>query len=639
MKLSDYLTEFLVSQGIKHVFQIIGGASVHMVDSIARNKNISYICTQHEQSAAIAAESYARMTKNLGCAMATSGPGMTNLITGIACAYFDSIPVIYITGQVNTFEAKGKRKVRQVGFQETDIVTMVKPITKYSVQITDPKKIRYVLEKAVHIAESDRPGPVLIDIPMDIQRADIDVKKLFSFLPLNNKAGDAREGSHTEMYRSMGYSSGRTRIKIIKTLNLLLQSKRPVLIAGGAIRYADMATPFRKLVDLLGIPVVATWSGIDALPHDHPLYIGQIGVYGNRAANFAIQNSDLVISLGSRLDTRITGGKPETFARFAKKVIIDIDRHEIHKKRGLNPDIAIIENVKYVIPTFIKEYMNIKLGDAREGSRIAPQRIPPVGGWSEHETGYSSGRTQKLIFFEWIKQTQTWKEKYPSVLPEWYKLKDKVNPYVFIKTLSTLLSDNAVTVTDCGANLTWTIQGFHVKENQRLYSAMGNSPMGYSVSSAIGASFGLGKKEIICITGDGGLQLNIQELQTIFHYKIPLKIFILNNHSYGIIKQFQEMYFGGKYEGTTPETGYSVPDFLKIAKAYGIKTATIRNHKEMPSKIKHVLKHKGPVICDVIVPDDTKLIPKLEFGKPIEDLSPLLPRDEFEKNMLIPLID
>lgn len=587
MKLSDYLAQCLEKEGIHHVFQIIGGASVHMVHSFVAQKNMECICVQHEQAGAMAAEAYARVTNNIGAAMATSGPGMTNLITGIGCAYFDSIPTIYITGQVNTDESRQGRKVRQVGFQETDIVEMVTPITKFAVQVKDPSDFRYLLEKAIYIARSGRPGPVLIDIPMNIQRAQIDPKKLRSFNPSEiNLDLDSRE---------------EIKKKITDAILVLKKAKRPVIIAGGAIRYADKTALFKELVTLLKFPVVSTWSGLDVLPHDNPYYTGQIGVYGHRGANFTIQNSDCVLSIGSRVDTRITGGKPDTFARSAKKIFIDIDRAELYKKRGLTPDIGICADVKEVLPVFLQEVKKEKM--------------------------------QKVT--DWVEKTRQWKAKYPTVLQQWREKKDKVNPYVFIDELSTALRGGETVITDCGGNLTWTIQAFRVKKDQRLFSAMGNSPMGYSFAASIGASIGLGKKPVICIIGDGGMQINIQELQTMFHYKLPIKVFILNSNSYAIIMQFQEMYFNSDYIATIPETGYSTPDFVKVAKAYGIKTEEIKNNQELKQKIKKVLAFKGPIVCNVIIPQHSKLIPKLEFGKPIEDLSPLLPRDEFRKNMLV----
>lgn len=591
MKLSDYLASFLAQNGISHVFQIIGGASVHMVHSIHVTLGIDYVCVQHEQAGAMAAEAYSRMTKNLGCAMATSGPGMTNLITGIGCAYFDSTPVLYITGQVNTYESKQGRTVRQVGFQETDIVEMIKPLTKLAVQVTDPKDIGYYLEKAIYVAKSGRPGPVLIDIPMDVQRAVIDPDKLRRF---NSKEVKVDVDDMQSVRKN-----------VQKAVRLFKKAKRPVVIAGGAIRYADQTKEFEELMSLLDFPVVATWSGIDVLSHDNPLYIGQIGVSGGRGANFAVQNSDCIVSFGSRLDTRITGGKPETFARAAKKIIVDIDRAELFKGRGLTPDIGICADLRDVLPIFIKEVRKNKI----------------------------------LKNNTWLNKTVSWKKRYPAVLEEWRKIKKDVNPYVFMEALSKNLSKDAVVVTDCGGNLTWTIQGLHLKKDQRLFSAMGNSPMGYSFAASIGASFGLGKKEVICIIGDGGMQINIQELQTLRYYNLPIKLFILNSRSYAIIKQFQEMYFDSNFLASEPDSGYSVPDFVKIARAYGLPTKQIKTNKELTIKIKEVLRQKGPIVCDVWVPQNAKLIPKLEFGKPIEDLSPTLPRKEFMENMIIPPIE
>lgn len=591
VKLSDYLASFLVKEGIKHVFQIIGGASVHMVHSIDQTKGIDYICVQHEQVGAMAAEAYARVTKNIGAAMATSGPGMTNLITGIGCAYFDSTPTLYITGQVNTGESKQGRKVRQIGFQETDIVEIVKPLTKFAVQITNPKDIRYFLEKCAYIAKSGRPGPVLIDMPMDIQRAEVEVAKLRKFNPKEIKLDI---DSKTTLKQNIK--------KAVKALN---DAKRPVIIAGGAIRYTDQIKEFETLVNLIGAPVVATWSGIDVLHHDHPLYIGQVGVYGNRAANFTVQNSDYILSLGSRLDTRITGGKPATFARAATKIVVDVDRAELFKGRGFTPDIAICADIRDVFPQLL--------------SKVKKSKIPKNNSW--------------------LKKCAAWKKKYPAVLDEWRKSKDLVNPYIFVESLSKQLKNDATIITDCGGNLTWTLQAFHVKKGQRLFSAMGNSPMGYSFAASIGASFGLDKEEIICIIGDGGFQMNIQELQTLKYYNLPIKLFVLNSRSYAIIKQFQEQYFDSNFIATEPATGYSVPDFVKVIKAYGLQAEQIKNNQQLESKIKKVLETKGSIVCDVWVPSNAKLTPKLEYGRPIEDLSPLLTREEFYQNMIIPPLE
>lgn len=583
MKLSDYVVNYLVSLGTKDVFMVIGGACVHLAHSLHGRDDIRYICVQHEQAGAMAVEAYSRVTGRLGAMVVTSGPGATNLVTGLCGAWFDSIPCILFTGQVNTNEQKGDRPVRQVGFQETDIVSIVRSITKYATLVNRPETIRYELEKATHIARSGRAGPVLLDIPLDVQRAEIDPERLEPFVPpaSSNTPGAAD-----------------LRAEVEQCIPLIEAAERPVLIVGGGVRLAGAEKEIRAAVDLLGFPVVVSWSGFDLIPYKHPLYVGQFGVYGSRAANFAVQNSDLVLSVGSRLDTRQTGGKPETFARGARKILVDIDPGELHKRRGLEPDLAIVADAEAFLRALI---------DALPGVRR--RNIEP-----------------------WILRTQSWKSRYPTVQPEYSSLKEKVSPYVFVQTLSEELSEDAVVIADCGANLTWTIQSFQVKEGQRVFSTFGNSPMGYAYAASMGAAVALGKP-IICLIGDGGFQLNIQELQTVYHYNLPVKAFILNNRSYGIIKQFQDLYMGSLYVGSG--YGYSCPDFVKVAQAYGIPARSITNHAEMRAAIRQVLAKPGPVVCDVVLDEKSRLLPRLEFGKPIEDQTPYLPRDEFLANMIV----
>lgn len=597
MKLTDYLAQYLAEQGIKKVFLITGGACAHIVDSLGRNPNINYVCMQHEQAAAMAADAYARVTKNIGVAVATSGPGATNLITGVCCSYFDSIPTLMITGQVNLWETKGERNIRQLGFQETDIIDIVRPITKFATLVKEPAKIKYYLDKAIYIAKSGRPGPVWLDIPMNVQHAEINPDTLESFDPSELKPP---KGTRTTPAGSM-----------VSTISRIRTSRRPIIIAGAGIKLGRAEKEFLELIDKLQIPVVSTWSGIDILPYDHPLYIGQFGVYGNRAANFAVQNADLILSLGSRLDTRQTGGSPKTFAREAVKIVVDIDESELHKN-WVVADIPINADVK----DFLTELNSVVV----TGTVLSPD------------------------FTDWRSLCQKWKKQYPAVLPNYYEQKGSVNSYVFIDALSKMLPSNSIIIPDQGGNLTWTIQGFKVKTGHRLFSAFGNSPMGYAMPAAIGAAFADPTANVICIDGDGGFQLNIQDLQTIKNYKLPIKIFILNNNSYGIIKQFQEVYFESRYEATVKETGYTAPDFIKVAQAYGIATETIRDHSEIAQKLTKVVESKEPVLCDVRLDESQKLIPKLVaiqtadgkyISKPIEDMIPLLPRDEFKKNMIV----
>ena len=585
MNLSDYTLKFLEKKKIKKVFLITGGAISFMVDAFSRNKKIQYISAAHEQSAAMMADSYSRLGPNFSCTMVTSGPGATNLITGIACSYFDSIPSLHICGQVNTYEQqdgnKSTKNVRQVGFQETDIVNIAKPITKYAYKIKDVSEIRYVLEKAHYIATTGRPGPVLIDIPMDLQRIKVNPKKLKPFKPKIDK-------------KKINY-----RNIILKIENLLKKSKKPVIVLGGGIKYGKSEQNLTGFLKSFKTPVVTTWSGVDLVDYNNKNYIGNIGVYGSRAANFAVQNSDLILCLGTRLDTRVTGGVPKSFARKAKKIVVDIDKYELGKKRGLKIDLKVESDIKI----FFQEYKK-----------------------------YKKNNTNRE---DWLLRCNNWKIKYPIILKEFYKEKKYVNPYVFIDKLSKTLNKKDIIIADDGGHLTWTIQSFKVKFGQKLFSAFGNSPMGYALPASIGASIAKNNKRVICIDGDGSIQINLQELHTIDKLKLPIKIFILNNDGFGIIKQFQELYLGKRYEASGK--GVSNPNFKKVSNAFNINYNLIKNHSDL-KKLNKIISSNKPEIIEIKLRSNQKIIPKLQFGNPIEDLSPLLPRSEFYKNMDISLI-
>ena len=585
MNLSDYTLKFLEQKNVTKVFLLTGGAISFMVDAFSRNNKVKYISVAHEQSAAMMADSYSRLGPNFSCTMVTSGPGATNLITGIACSYFDSIPSLHICGQVNTYEQqdghKSTKNVRQVGFQETDIVKISKPITKYSYKLKNASEIRYVLEKAYYLATTGRPGPVLIDIPMDLQRVVVNPKKLKPYKPVIEK-------------KSLNYKN-----IIIKIENLLKKSKKPVLILGGGIKCGKAELDLLKFLKILKIPIVTTWSGVDLVDYNNKYYIGNVGVYGSRAANFTVQNSDLIFCLGTRLDTRITGGVPKSFARDAKKIVVDVDRFELDKKRGLKIDLKVQSHIK----KFIQNYLSYK--------KVILERDT------------------------WLLKCNKWKAKYPVISKDFFKEKKYVNPYVLMDKLSKTLNKNDIIIADDGGHLTWTIQSFKIKFGQKLFSAFGNSPMGYSLPASIGASIVKGKKRIICIDGDGSIQINLQELHTIDKLKLPIKIFILNNGGYGIIKQFQELYLGKRYEASGK--GVSNPDFKKISNAFNINYNLIKNHNEL-KKLDKIIDSKKAEIIEVRLKDNQKIIPKLQFGNPIEDLSPLLPRKEFYKNMDISLV-
>jgi acetolactate synthase-1/2/3 large subunit len=588
MTVAEYILKFLISKNVKNVFLMTGGAISFVVDAFSKNKNIKYTCVMHEQSAAMMADAYSRCDKGFGATMVTSGPGAQNLITGIACSWFDSVPVIHISGQVNKFELSSSNKttknVRQIGFQETDIVSIVKPITKFAYQLKNSNEIKYILEKAFYVANEGRPGPVLIDIPMNFQKEKIDLNKLKSFKKPKIKNDNIK-----------------IKNDVHKIQKLLIKSKRPVLILGGGLRMSKAVNELDKFLKKINIPIVTTWSGLDVIDFNHNNYIGSIGVYGSRAANFAVQNADLVLNFGSRLDTRITGGKPETFARSAKIISIDIDKYELNKKRGLNIYLKINQDLKKFLSILNLKSINFK---------------------------YSASSVWKDI-------CKKWKSSYPNVISSYKNQKKYVNPYFFIERLSDKLNSKDIIVPCSGGNLTWTIQSFKIKKGQRLFSAYGNSPMGYALPAALGASLANNKKRVICIEGDGGIQINIQELQTMAKNNIPVKLFIINNNGYGIIKQFQELYLGGRYEATIPSKGVTNPDFKKISNAYGINYNEIKNNKEINVVLKKVLKSKKPELINVIIDSNQKIVPKLQFGKPIEDLSPLLSRSEFKKNMII----
>ena len=587
MNLSDYVLKFLKQKKIKNVFLITGGAISFMVDSFSRVKGIKYTCVAHEQAAAMMADSYSRLGPNLSCTMVTSGPGATNLITGIACSWFDSIPALHITGQVNSYEKqgaqKGTQKTRQIGFQETDIDSIIKPIIKFSYQLKNPNEIRYILEKACYLAQTGRPGPVVIDIPMNFQKAKIEENKLKKFIaPKEN------------IKKTLLINN------IKKTILLLKKSSRPVILLGGGIKLAKVQNKINKFLKQLDVPAVTTWSGVDIIDHENKNYIGNVGVYGSRAANFAVQNSDFLLCLGSRLDTRITGGVPSTFARNAKVISIDIDKHELSKERGLKLYLKINSNLS----DFFKIFNN-------QNKKLRYKKI------------------------EWLDTCCKWKKKYPMVKKEYYSQKKFVNPYVFINELSKILNNKSVIIADDGGHLTWAIQAFKVKGGQKLFSAFGNSPMGYAFPASIGASIVNNKGKVICIDGDGSIQMNIQELQTVVHNKLPIKIIVLNNNGYGIIKQFQDLYLNKRHEATTAKTGVVNPNFKKVMKAYNINYTLISNHKNLKNKLKKPITSNKPEFIEVLLKPEQKIIPKLQFGKPIEDLSPLLARKEFENNMYV----
>jgi acetolactate synthase-1/2/3 large subunit len=590
MKVCDYILDYLADVGIKYVFVVNGAAIAPVIDAFTRNDRIKYVCVMHEQAGAFAAETLAKVSGIIGVNMVTSGPGGTNLLTGIANCWYDSTPNLFITGQINSAFLRSDPSIRQVGFQENDIVSMSKPITKYATILKDANEIRWVLDKALHEATTGRPGPVLIDLPVDIQTQDIDPLSLQGFtadVPGNENSDVLEE--NIELY-----------------LNKLNRAERPVLLIGGGIRLAGAIEEIRELGRLLKIPCMPTWNALDIFDSEYEYYRGRIGTYGGPGRNFAIQNADLLLAIGTRLSGRITGGVVNSFARDAVKFIVDIDKANLDPKlQQVKGDFNIHSDAKIFVKKMIDKAMRLKIES----------------------------------FDWWLNITKEWRDRYDPVLPEYYKIKGIVNPYVFIAELSKQLEHNDVIVSDCGGNVVVTNQAFKTKFGQRLCSSNGNSPMGYSFAGAIGACFAPLQGRVVCLISDGGFNMNIQELQTIKTNNLPIKTFIMNNHVYGIIKAYQDTNLSGRYEASGPK-GYNPPDFVRITNAYGIATETINNHSELKNKIEVVLNCQGPIVCDVNMHEYYRYEPRI-FGwnTPIEDMYPYLSREEFRSNMYIDLID
>lgn len=591
IKLSDYVFSFIADLGVKYVFAVCGGAAMHLVDSAGNNKNLKYIAMHHEQATAMAAEAASRLL-GIGAVLVTSGPGGTNTLTGLCGAWVDSIPVIFVSGQVTTDTLIKNTGLRQFGIQESDIVNLVKPVTKYAVTVEDPELIKYHLQKAAYLALNQRPGPVWIDIPLDIQSKLIDTAQLVSF--------------DTENVRQKGVSLSR---QVKRSIQLLKEAKRPVIISGYGIRLAKAEKLFLQLVEKLKIPVISSWTSSDLVDTDHEFYIGRSGIMGDRAGNFTVQNSDLLLILGSRMSIPQVGYNYAHFARAAKKIMVDMDEKELSKP-SLKLDLPINSDAKEFILEMLRQLHVGKL---------------------------------ELKIDEWLNKCRYWKNRYPVNLPEYKTIKGTVNSFYFVDVLSSKLSDNAVVVTDMGTSFTCTMQAFKTKKGQRLFTSSGHASMGFGLPGAIGACFGNNKKKVICITGDGGLQMNIQELQTVVYHKLPIIIFVLNNNGYLTIKLMQQNHFG-RYVGSDRDSGLSCPDIVKVANAYGIETGKISNHDELHDKIDGILSKHGPFLCEIIMSESQQLIPRVSslkkpdgsiVSRPLEDMYPFLSREEYLSNMLV----
>lgn len=572
-----------------------GGGIMHLTDGLACNKDIETICCHHEQTVSMAVEAYAKLTGHYAVGYFTTGPGATNAITGLAGAYLDSVPCLFISGQAKRKEAVYNIKIpglRQVGVQEINILPIIESITKYSAMINNPEDIRYHLEKALYMSKEGRPGPSWLDIPLDVQGAVMDENKLIGFTSSNvikyNHEPDIKQ--------------------VCEWIKL---SKRPVILAGHGIRISKGIDELLSFVEQYKIPVVTTYLGIDIIPSDHPEHVGRIGIKGDRAGNLAVQNSDLLIIIGSSLPVAETGYEYSQFTRESKIVVVDIDISS-HKKNTIKINMLIESDALDFLKKSNKLMNDVTVNNTR-----------------------------------WLETCMSWREKYPVCLPEYSKIEKEVNIYYFIDKLCEKLNKDDIIVTDAGSAFFAGSQAVKIKKGMRYITSGGFATMGYNLPASIGVCFANNKKRVMCITGDGSFQQNIQELQTIIHYGLPIKIFVLNNDGYLSIRFTQGKYFG-RFIGESSISGVSFPDTKKIAKAYGIKFIRVNDNYMLDKTLEKVLDYDGAVICEIMVPRNQLIIPTLAsekredgsmFSKPLEDMYPFLDREEFEKNMIVKPLD
>ena len=594
MRVADFIFKFLSEKGTENVFMVSGGQAMFLVDALYQSRNkIKTICTHHEQAAGMAAEAYGRITGKLGVALVTAGPGAINIINGVVGGWTDSSPMMIISGQsaLNYVQYQERTKIRQHGIQGINIKPMVEGFTKYFVTVDDPAKILYYMQKACYLATNGRPGPVWIDVPLDIQKMEVPQDLMEKFVPPEN----------IENVKSEELLSH----QILKIMQLISDSKRPIFIVGQGVRIAGAVDELNKTIELLNIPVLTSRLGIDIMDSENRLYVGRPGGYGERSANFAIQNADLIIAVGCRLASALVGFDPQDFGRNAKKIIVDIDNKELEKP-GIKTDLKINSDAKVFFQELLK-------------------KIPEIVN-QNHE--------------DWVEKCNSWKKRYPVVLDS-YKDEKPVNSYYFTDKLSKAAQKDDMILLDTGSCFHVVCQTWKIKKGQRFLTTGGISSMGYW-AAGIGACVANNRKRTIVITGDGSLQMNIQEFATIKHNNLPIKVFIFNNNGYGLIRQTQKNFMEGRLFGEGPKSGVWCPDSLKIAQAYGIKGVRIDSVENIEEKIREILYYDGPAICDVIVPEWQLIIPKVSsekkpdgslIQKPFEDMYPFLDRDEFQKNM------
>jgi len=592
MRVADFIFKFLTDRGIDTVYMISGGQAMFLVDAVYQNKKLKTICTHHEQSAGMSADAYGRLTGKLGVALVTAGPGAVNITNGVVGGWTDSAPMMVISGQsgLSCVQYQQEHPIRQFGIQGINIKPLVEKVTKYFVTVDDPAKILYYMGKAYYLATSGRPGPVWIDVPLDVQKMEVPAGLLEEFEPPLEKINIiALKG------------------QVSQVLEMLAKANRPIILAGQGVRLANAVSEFTVLVNRLKIPVLTSRLGIDLINSDHLLYAGRPGNYGERSANFAVQNSDLIIAIGCRLASALVGHDPKNFGKHAKKIVIDIDEEELIKP-GVRIDLKIKDDVKRALAQILKSIDKIKL----------PK------------------------FTSWINQCNHWKKTYPVVLGT-YKDEKPVNSYYFTDKLSDYAAKDDMIIVDTGTCFHVACQVWKIKQGQRFLTTGGLSSMGYWAAS-IGGCVANNRRRTVVITGDGSLQMNIQELATIKHNNLPIKIIIFNNNGYLLIRHTQKNFMDGRLLGEGPDTGVWCPDALKIALAYGIKGVRINKVSEVEAKIREVMEYDGPVICDVMTPQWQLIIPRISsermpdgtlVSKPYEDMYPFLDRKTFLAEMIV----
>lgn len=590
IKVSDYIVQFLEKEGIRHIFMLPGGMAMHINDSLGNAEKLKTVCMLHEQACTFAAESYARVTNNVGVVCTTCGPAATNTLTGVACSWIESTPLLVITGQVKRADMAHDPNLRQMGVQEVRIVDMAKPITKYAVCITEPENIRYELEKAFYLCKEGRPGPVLLDIPVDVQACMVDENSLKGF----------------EFPASTSYEISDEIIgQVVKLINSAL---RPVIYAGAGVNIAGARDKFRKLIEKYHIPTLLHWNGMDLLENDHPLYMGRPGAVGQRAANFVLQNSDLLITIGTRLALLQTGFNFAGYAKNAIHVMVDIDKAELDKPT-LHPNIKVHGDAGI----FIDKLLNT--------NDIKPND-----------------------YTEWISKGKEWNLRYPSLNPDWLNDNAHVNSFYFMEALSEhLTSEDVYCGGRAGTCVDAAIQAFKVKKNQGVYVTKGLSSMGNGLPAAIGAAYATGKR-IVIVNGDGGFVMNIQELEVIRRDQLPIHMYILDNQGYSTVRNTQTNVFNGHFVGCNAESGLTVGNIKGVAEAYDITTFSIDNFSDMNNVISKSLSFNGPTLTIVNVAADQPIVPRQAnyktpegqmASRPLEDMRPLLPREELEEIMSI----